>query len=188
MECDYCQIVAGKDNPSIIYEDEQLIAYIADRAYTPGQITIIPKEHFTILEQLPKQTFAKMATLANMIAVSLFDGLQAHGTNILVENGLGAGQSIPHFAMQVIPRVQEDKLSLEWQPLDLEDYDLEDAFIQLSSLTEGLTIEDHDHEQITAQSGDTEVVLDKTDASQTSTKKKGKKTDNYLLKSLRRRA
>ncbi len=181
MACDYCEIKDGKIEEVILYEDKEIIAFVNTLAYIPGQISIITREHYTILEQIPKQTFAKMSSIANKLAISLFDTLGAQGTNILIENGLGAGQKVPHFAMHILPRGDKDNISLEWKPQELEDFDLEDAMIQLSALTEDLKITDHDEKMIVAKSEDskTEAVVKQKD--------KGTKKENYLIKSLRRK-
>ena len=179
MVCDYCEIRDKNIKEVILYEDEEIIAFVNTLAYAPGQITIITTQHYTILEQIPKQTFAKMTSIANKLAISQFDTLGAKGTNVLIENGLGAGQKVPHFSMHVMPRGEGDKLSLEWEALELEEFDLEDAMIQLSALTEGLVIKDHDEEKIVVQDAKTEAVIKAKD--------KGSKKENYLLKSLRRK-
>ncbi len=175
MKCYYCNIVEGEEEAEIIYQDNDILAFVSKLALVPGQVTITTKEHFTIFEQLPKKLVSRLSTVSNKLSISIFDGLQCQGTNILVNNGLGAGQTVPHFSLQIIPRKEGDGLDLQWEPQKLEEYDMDDSMIQISSLTDGLVIEDHDKEEVVMSEGKTEVVLEKDDE------------DNYLLKSLKRR-
>jgi diadenosine tetraphosphate (Ap4A) HIT family hydrolase len=61
-----------------------------------------------------------MFQVANKISSVLFEKLNCHGTNILIQNGVGAGQINPRFSINVIPRFENDKLKLEWTPTPTE--------------------------------------------------------------------
>ena len=75
----------------------------------------IPKEHFTILEGVPENILEKCSLIANKIGIAVFESLGSQGTNIMIQNGLGAGQKVPHFAIEVVPRVENDGLNLTWE-------------------------------------------------------------------------
>ncbi|MBU1111258.1 MAG: HIT domain-containing protein, partial [Nanoarchaeota archaeon] len=49
MKCEYCELISGSEKAEIIYQDDEVLAFVKEDAITPGQITVIPKEHFTIL-------------------------------------------------------------------------------------------------------------------------------------------
>src|SRR3989338_2025618 len=57
----------------------------------------------------------------NKVSTALLNVLGAAGTNIIVENGTGADQQVPHLAFNVIPRVEGDGLNFQWQPKKLSD-------------------------------------------------------------------
>lgn len=176
-ECDYCEIVAGRQPAQVIYKDDDVVAFVAYNAITDGQITIIPTKHFTILEMIPHELLNKLGDVTNKVGMSVFDGLGAAGTNILIQNGLDAGQSVPHFSMHVVPRKENDGLKLEWEPKEIDEPTMEDAFMLITTNTENLDISKEDGSEIVANEGDTQVVLEKTDDEE----------ENYLIKSLRRR-
>ena len=56
-----------------------------------------------------------MFKVCNKISTILFDKLGAHGTNVIVNNGLDAGQEFPHVVIHVLPRKENDKLDFEWK-------------------------------------------------------------------------
>ncbi|MBT3298103.1 HIT family protein [archaeon] len=180
MNCEYCEIISGNQKANIIYQDDEILAFVKEEVISPGQITVIPIEHLTILEMVPGKILDKMFTVANKLSMAIFETMGCHGTNIFVENGLGGGQTVPHFSLHVIPRYENDNLKLNWVPQQVLPEDLENDFIQIQMNAEGLTISDEipseESEDIVVDEGDTEVVLKKQD------------DENYLLKSLRRRA
>jgi diadenosine tetraphosphate (Ap4A) HIT family hydrolase len=122
-KCQYCEIIELKHN--VLYEDKEVIVAVKETVLQPGQVTIFSKEHFTILEMVPEKVLKACAVMSNKVGVAVFDSLQAQGTNILVMNGLGAGQTVPHFAIDVIPRQPDDKINLEWTPKQLMEDEME---------------------------------------------------------------
>ena len=92
----------------------------------------------------------------------------------MIQNGLGAGQKVPHFAIEVVPRVENDGLNLTWEAKQLPEDEMETAFM---TLEQGMKELDSSTEKKEA-----EGTKDKSD------KKIAKEDDkdNYLLKSLRK--
>ncbi|HGJ64127.1 TPA: HIT family protein [bacterium] len=111
MGCDICEL---KNKENIVYENDKIIIVLADSPSTSGHIQIFPKRHITIMEQLSPEESSYIINAANKTSMILFEALKIHGTNIIVQNGIPAGQIIPHFSIHVIPRRTDDGLSLDW--------------------------------------------------------------------------
>ena len=159
-----------------MYEDKDVAVIIKDMAVTPGQITVLPKQHFTILEMVPNELVEKCFIVANKVSIAIFEGLGSQGTNLVVQNGLSAGQTVPHFAIEVVPRKEEDGLNLQWQPKPLSEPELESLLSQLSEVKVDLNekAEAKEKQEIKVKDEKTEMIVEK----------EGK--NNYLLKSIRR--
>src|SRR3989344_3887900 len=112
MNCLYCQQV--EENRNILYIDNEVVAALPEDALVFGQVTVFPRQHHTILELVPVLILAKCASLANKIGMAIFEALGVQGTNIVARNGLGAGQKVPHFSLEIIPRQENDNLPLLW--------------------------------------------------------------------------
>lgn len=171
MKCEYCELKERQEE--ILYEDNEIVVAVKDMVTTPGQITVFPKEHFTILEMVPDQILGKCAAIANKVSIAAFECLGSQGTNIIVKNGLGADQTIPHFGIDIIPRQENDGLNLQWEPKQLMEDEIESVY---SIIKEELEKEDQEpaEEKKETKSGNKE------------TKEKSENKKNYLLKSLRR--
>jgi len=114
MECIICD--ALNDKSAMVYEDEQVAVFLLNDAFTLGHVKVVPKNHFNIIEQMPDELLSYCMLVANRFASILFETFNLQGTNILIQNGSGAGQKFPHFSIDVIPRKENDGLQLEWQP------------------------------------------------------------------------
>lgn len=169
MKCDYCEIVQEQRN--IVYEDAQVVAAIKDTALVPGQITIFPKEHITIMELVPDFILQKCSVLANKVGMAVFEALGCQGTNVFIENGLAGGQKVPHFAIEIVPRTENDGIPLAWQPQQIAEDELE---VTASILKEELEKPFKMKEEKKAEEKPAERIQQKEN------------TQNYLLKALRR--
>ncbi len=175
MTCEYCEIIEGKGRAEMLYQDDEVAVAIKDLVFSPGQITIFPKKHFTILESVPDNILAKCALAANKVSVSIFDGLGAQGTNVLVQNGISAGQKVPHFAIEVIPRQENDGLNLLWQPKQLMEDEMEVTFLALEEGMKKMPEENKSKEQ--KPTGDEK-------SNENNEKIEGR--NNYMIKQIRR--
>lgn len=177
MKCDYCELARGKIKAEVVYEDEQVIAIVKERAAFPGQISILPKEHYTIVEMVPDSLINHIFRMANKVSVAIFESLGVQGTNIIVQNGTGAGQKVPHFAVEVIPRKEGDGLNFQWQTKQLLEEEMDVAYLQLKEEGEQIVV-GQEEEKKTVSDGKMEMKLEKV--------KEKEGEENYLLKSLKR--
>jgi len=134
MACDVCSVTKG----SIILEDNIAFTFLSPQPAAKGHIIIAPKEHRAILEDTPDEVLVHMVMVANKLSTALFEGLGAQGTNILINNGLPAGQTEPHMTMHVIPRYENDGIDLAWEGKKADDAEL-DVFVQ--KLSDALSVD-----------------------------------------------
>jgi histidine triad (HIT) family protein len=112
MSCVFCAIVAGEAPAIRVYEDDDYLAILDIRPFTRGHTLVIPKKHTVDLTDTPADTVADLVTLGQRIAKATRDsGLHADGTNIAINDGKAAFQSVFHIHLHVVPRRNGDKLS-----------------------------------------------------------------------------
>ena len=64
------------------------------------------------MPQLPEQVVEHLFMVAKALSQAAFKGLQCKGTTIFVANGVAAGQKAPHFMIHIIPRNDDDGISM----------------------------------------------------------------------------
>ncbi|MGV8169160.1 MAG: HIT family protein [Candidatus Nanoarchaeia archaeon] len=111
----------------ILVQDEEIIILTPKRAVSRGHIILTTVNEYTILEEVPPAIISKLFQIANKLSSILFDSLKCHGTNILIQNGLAAGQINSRFCLNIIPRYDKDSLKLDWTPSHVEPERLQQA-------------------------------------------------------------
>lgn len=122
MNCEICNTIETKRG--MIYEDNNFIAYLSDKPIINGHIILTTKDHTTILELVDDEIIKKLFIVANKISMIMFNSLSIQGTNLIVENGISAGQYHPHFIVNIIPRKTGDGLNFSWTPKKLDEEEI----------------------------------------------------------------
>lgn len=125
QQCPFCLIVQGKIQAKTVYEDSDILAVLDINPANKGHTLIFPKEHATVLQQVPKAIATKLFDVATTLSSAIFDAVHAEGTNILVANGPAAGQTAPHILVNVIPRFQNDAVAIQWNRKKADDEELD---------------------------------------------------------------
>ena len=66
--CEFCEIVAGRSPASVVYRDEDCIAFMDLRPVTAGHLLVVPIEHATHLADLDPAEGRALFTLAQTLA------------------------------------------------------------------------------------------------------------------------
>ena len=112
MSCVFCAIVAGRAPAIRIYEDDGYLAFLDIRPFTRGHTLVVPKQHTVDLTDTAPETVAGMVTIGQRIAVAARATELADATNIGINDGRAAFQSVFHIHLHMLPRRNGDKLSV----------------------------------------------------------------------------
>ena len=112
MSCVFCAIVAGEGPAIRIHEDDDYLAILDIRPFTRGHTLVLPKRHSVDLVDTPPETLADMVTIGQRIARAVRSTELADATNIGINDGRAAFQTVPHIHLHVLPRRNGDKLSV----------------------------------------------------------------------------
>jgi len=110
QQCIFCQIIAGKIPSKKIYEDNLCLAVMDINPAAKGHLLLLPKQHYSIMPQVPEEEIGHFFNIAKKLSQSLLRGLKVSGTNIFIANGSAAGQRAQHFLLHLIPRKEGDGL------------------------------------------------------------------------------
>lgn len=103
-DCIFCKIAEGVVPSSVVYEDDDVIAFLDISQTTKGHTLVISKEHYGNFLDTPKEIMHKVMDVAQRIGQAQIMMLGAKGVNILSNVNESAGQSVMHFHVHVIPR------------------------------------------------------------------------------------
>ncbi|AVI94455.1 diadenosine tetraphosphate hydrolase [Oenococcus oeni S25] len=113
MEDIFDKIIHGEIPSYKVYEDEDVFAFLDISQATPGHTLVVPKadvkDIFAYDDELAKKILTKLPIIARAVKAS---NPKILGINILSNNGVAAGQSVPHSHWHIIPRYENDGLDL----------------------------------------------------------------------------
>ena len=103
----------------------------------PGHVLLLTKEHYSIMPQLPDDEVAHVFMAAKAISNSMLRSIDAQGTNIIVANGIAAGQRAQHFMAHIIPRKQNDGVNFVLPQKTMDEKEIEAISSKLISVLSG---------------------------------------------------
>lgn len=116
-DCVFCRIVRGSAPASIVYTDEEVMAFMDIRPINPGHVLVIPKTHAADLSELDAETGAHIFKAAMRIAEALRrSGIKCEGVNLFLADGEAASQEIFHVHLHVVPRFRGDGFGIKFGP------------------------------------------------------------------------
>lgn len=88
---------------SMVYEDQQVVAFLSHRPVNEGHTLVVPKKHYENLYVIPEEDVAYLFRVVKRVAVAVRDAMAAEGVRIVQNNGEAAGQVVFHLHVHVIP-------------------------------------------------------------------------------------
>ena len=124
MDCIFCKIVAGEIPAVKVLDEESVLAFMDINPSSRGHMLIVPKNHAENIFEIPESDLATLIRAVKRCAGAAKDALMAEGVTILQLNGKASDQIVPHLHIHVIPRWENDGLSVstwEMKPGDMEE-------------------------------------------------------------------
>jgi histidine triad (HIT) family protein len=112
-ECIFCQIIRKEAPASIVYEDEQVVAFLSNRPINVGHTLVAPKKHYENIYEISEEEAAYLFKIAKKTAQAVKDATNIEGIRIVQNNGEAAGQVVFHLHVHIIPMKPHTQFSHE---------------------------------------------------------------------------
>lgn len=122
-DCIFCKIASGEIPSNTVYEDDNFIVILDLGPANIGHCLVLPKTHGKDIFELDSQLIGEAHKVAKKTAEALKKAYNVEGINILQNNGAVAGQTVSHYHIHVIPRIEGDNVNISAEPLKLSDED-----------------------------------------------------------------
>ncbi len=107
MDCIFCKIVSGNIPSRKIEETSKSLAFLDAFPLTKGHTLIIPKAHYSKIQEMTKDDTSDLFELARVVTKKI-ESLYPSSL-IAIHNGKESGQEVPHVHIHLIPRSPSDK-------------------------------------------------------------------------------
>jgi len=115
-ECGFCRYIRGEAFWAVVAENELAVGFVNHRQYERGAALVIPRRHIETILEATDTELAAISHLARNLAGAANRAFGATGANVFQNNGIKAGQHVPHMHTHVVPRYPEsdpEKLFLQ---------------------------------------------------------------------------
>jgi histidine triad (HIT) family protein len=108
QSCAFCKVVGGEIPATIVFEDDQSLAFLDHRPLFPGHCLLVPKAHLETLGDLPADLVGPFFENVQLLSRAVEAALGAEGTFVAMNNRVS--QSVPHLHVHIVPRRKKDGL------------------------------------------------------------------------------
>ena len=103
-ECPFCNLAEER----IWVQTDSAIAFLDNFPVSPGHTLVIPADHIGALMELPENDLKEIWELVAHVRKLLIEKYKPDGFNIGINEGIAAGQTVPHAHIHIIPRFKGD--------------------------------------------------------------------------------
>ena len=128
----FSKIIAGKIPSFKVYEDKKVVAILDINPVNAGHLLVIPREEYITLMDMPDKLAEHTITVVKHLASEIQRITGAPGINIFLNNGVAAGQEVPHVHFHIIPRFEGDDAIPHWKRKQASPEDLKELSELLS--------------------------------------------------------
>jgi len=120
MDCLFCKIINGDIPCFKIYENDDVLAFLDINPDSDGHTLIIPKKHFTDLDDIDLKTLESINKAAKKIKKMLEEKLGCTGISLLQNNG--SCQEVKHYHLHLKPYYEGIKtIEMKKHPENIKD-------------------------------------------------------------------
>jgi len=116
MDCIFCKIIDGEIPAVKVLDEKLVVAFMDINPSSKGHMLVVPKNHAENIFEIPESDLVALIKAVKRCAKAVKDALNAEGITILQLNGKASDQIVSHLHIHVIPRWENDGLSVStWE-------------------------------------------------------------------------
>lgn len=103
QNCIFCRIIDGTNPSEMVYEDDQVVAFLDLNPAAPIHILIVPRDHIPSINHITssqEELIGHLITTAKQLAES--NGIAESGYRLIMNSGPDANQSVFHIHLHLL--------------------------------------------------------------------------------------
>lgn len=113
-DCVFCAVLAGRSPASLVYQDDEVAAFLDLFPVHPGHTLVVTRTHVVDLASCAPSLAGRLLAVSAELAPAIVRATGAAGFNVWTANGRAAGQDIFHLHLHILPRHQGDTFGLRF--------------------------------------------------------------------------
>ena len=112
-DCIFCKITQKQAPASIVYEDNQVAAFLSHRPVNIGHTLVVPKRHYENIYEIPEEEAAYLFKIAKRLTLAIKNATGIEAIRLVQNNGKDAGQVVFHLHVHIIPMKPHNHFTYE---------------------------------------------------------------------------
>ena len=107
--CPFCSYIETRTQQwAVVEELPDTLAFLPPRQSGLGHVLVIPKRHAPTLLHLDGSEAAAVMRQVHRVANAIAGAFDPAGLNVFQNNGVTAGQAVPHYHVHIVPSYPGD--------------------------------------------------------------------------------
>jgi histidine triad (HIT) family protein len=107
--CPFCNYIINRASQwAVVEELDDSLAFLPPRQHGRGHMLVIPKRHASTVLDLEAAEAVAIMQHVHRLANALAKAFDPAGLNIFQNNGVTAGQTVPHYHVHIVPSYPGD--------------------------------------------------------------------------------
>ena len=106
----FCRDVIRDRKASIIYENNNVVAFMDIAPVEPGHVLVVPREHYVNILDIDEWSYLEVHRVAKQLSPAIIRAVGGEAVNIGQNNGACANQRVFHYHLHIIPRFCDRRL------------------------------------------------------------------------------
>ena len=107
--CPFCGFGSGERESAPVVDLPGTYAFLNPRQFGKGHVLVVPKRHAPTVLDLKQEEAMDIMRQVHRIATAISRAFDCAGLNIFQNNGLTAGQMVPHYHVHIVPTYPGDQ-------------------------------------------------------------------------------
>jgi len=106
--CAFCSNLQGANRFAVVEELPETVAFLPPRQSGLGHVLVIPRRHAPTLIDLEADEAVAIMRHVHRVANAIARAYDPAGLNVFQNNGVTAGQTVPHYHVHIVPSYPGD--------------------------------------------------------------------------------
>jgi histidine triad (HIT) family protein len=116
MDCIFCKIVAGEIPSVKVLDEDKVFAFMDINPSSRGHMLVVPRNHAENIFEISEADLSAVMRAVKRCAAAAKKALGAEGITVLQLNGKASDQVVPHLHVHIMPRWEDDGLTVSnWE-------------------------------------------------------------------------
>lgn len=107
--CIFCKIIKKEIPAEVVFRNTHAVAFLDITPHAPGHTVVIPVRHMEALTELSGEEGGDFLQALQEVDRALLRAMKAEGMTVGVNQGVVAGQAVPHLHAHLMPRFSGDR-------------------------------------------------------------------------------